>query len=118
MLRSNTEKTEGILFTSRFTKIPNIEKLSFANTVIELTERVCDLGVNLDKSLSLTYHINETWKKATDTIISTGRICKYITMENLDLKLLVNALVISRLDYCNNILYGLPDGLEKSIGFC
>ena len=68
MLRSNTEKTEGILFTSRFTKIPNIEKLSFANTVIELTERVCDLGFNLDKSLSLTYHINETCKKATDTI--------------------------------------------------
>ena len=118
MLRSNTEKTEGILFTSRFTKIPNIEKLSFANTVIELTERVCDLGVNLDKSLSLTYHINETCKKATDTITSSGRICKYITMENLDLKLLVNALVISRLDYCNNILYGLPDGLENSIGFC
>ena len=48
MLRSNTEKTEGILFTSRFTKRPNIEKLSFANTVIELTERVCDLGVNLE----------------------------------------------------------------------
>ena len=31
-----------------------------------------------------------------------GRIRKYITKENL--KLLVNALVISRLDYCNSIL--------------
>ena len=34
-----------------------------------------------------------------------GRIRKYITKENL--KLLVNALVISRLDYCNSILYDL-----------
>ena len=45
MLRNNAEKTEVILFTSRFTKTPNIEKLSFENTVIELTDRVCDLGV-------------------------------------------------------------------------
>ena len=37
---------------------------------------------------------------------SIGRICKYLTNENL--KLLVNALVISRLDYCNSILNGLP----------
>ena len=39
-------------------------------------------------------------------IRSIGRIRKYLTDENL--KLLVNALVISRLDYCNGILYGLP----------
>ena len=106
MLRSNAEKTEVILFISWFTKTPNIEKLCFDSTVIELTERVCDLGVNLDKNLSLTYHINEMCKKATNTIRSTGRICKYLTKENL--KLLVNALVISRLNYCNSILYGLP----------
>ena len=35
MLRSNAEKIEVILFTCRFNKTPNIEKLSF---VIELTE--------------------------------------------------------------------------------
>ena len=106
MLRSNAEKMEVILFTSQFTKTPNIEKLSFDNIVIELTERVRDLGVTLDKNLSLTYHINETCKKATNSIRSIGHIRKYLTKENL--KLLVNALVISRLDYCNSILYGLP----------
>ena len=31
---------------------------------------------------------------------------KYLSNENL--KLLVNALVISRLEYCTSILYGLP----------
>ena len=96
MLRSNAEKTEVILFTSRFTKTPNIEKLFFDS----------DLGVILGKNLTLTYHINETCRIATNAIRSIGRICKYLTNENL--KLLVNALVISRLDYCNSILYGLP----------
>ena len=45
MLRSNAERTEVILFTSRFTKTPNIEKLFFDNTVIGLTEKARDLGV-------------------------------------------------------------------------
>ena len=40
------------------------------------------------------------------TIKSIGRIRKYLSKE--DLKRLVNALVISRLDYANSILYGLP----------
>ena len=45
MLRSNAEKTEVILFTSRFTKAPNIETLFFDSTVVELTEKARDLGV-------------------------------------------------------------------------
>ena len=108
MLRSNAEKTEVILFTSRFTKTPNIEKLFFDSTVIELTEKVRDLGVILDKNLTPTYHINETYRKATNAIRSIGRIRKYLTNKNF--KLLVNALVISRLDYCNSTLYVFQNG--------
>ena len=63
ILRSNAEKTEVILFTSRFTKTPNIKKLFFDSTVIELTEKVRDHGVILDKNLTLTYHINATCRK-------------------------------------------------------
>ena len=59
-LRSNAEETEVIFFTSRFTKTPTIEKLFIDSTVIDLTEKVRDLGVILDKNLTLTYHINET----------------------------------------------------------
>ena len=106
MLRSDAEKTEVILFTPRFTKTPNIEKLFFDSTVIDLTERVRDLGVILDKNLRLIYHINETCRKETNAIRSIGRIRKYLTNGNL--KLLFNALVISRLNYCKSILYSLP----------
>ena len=74
-----------MLFTSRFTATPNIEGLSFGNTVIVLDEQVCDLGVNLDKNLSLAYHMDQTCKKATNAIRSTG-IGKYLTKENLKLR--------------------------------
>ena len=99
-------KRQVTLFTSRFTKTPDIEKLFFDSTVIELTEKVRHLGVISDKNLTLTNHINETCRKATIAIRSIGRTHKYLTNENF--KLLINALVISPLDYCNSILYGLP----------
>ena len=35
-----------------------------------------------------------------------GRIRKYLSLD--ELKMLVNVLVISRLDYCNCLLYGIP----------
>ena len=83
------------------------QKLEFLQYILKRLYTLCSHCLNnLDKNLSLTYHINETCKKATNAIRSKGRIRKYITKENL--KLLVNVLVISRLDYCNSILYGLP----------
>lgn len=45
---TNDERTELILFTSRYTKTPTIEKLSFDSTDVELTERVRNLGFILE----------------------------------------------------------------------
>ena len=53
-----------MLFISRFTKTPNIEKLSFDSTVIELTDRVRDLGFKLDKNLTMTYHTKRDMQKS------------------------------------------------------
>jgi len=64
MLRRNAEKTEVMLFISRFTETPNIEKLSFDSTVIELTERVRNLGFILDENLTMTYHTERDMQKS------------------------------------------------------
>ena len=60
----------------------------------------------MDKTLSFTEHINEMCKKASYAIRSIGRIRKYLPSDGL--KMLVNSLVISRLDYCNSLLYDIP----------
>ena len=64
MQRRNAEKTEDMLFIFRFRETPNIEKLSFDSTVIELTERVRDLGFILDKNLTMTYHTGRDMQKS------------------------------------------------------
>ena len=65
-----------------------------------------NLGVIMDKTLSFVEHINEMCKKASYAIRSTGRLRKYLPFDGL--KMLVNSHVISRLDYCNSLLYDIP----------
>ena len=55
---------------------------------------------------TLSNHINDLCEKAFFLINSIGRIWKYLPPDPL--KRLVNALVVSHLDYCNSLLYGLP----------
>ena len=106
MLLCNPGKTEVIQFNSRFVRNPVLSQFSFGNTIIELSDKVRDLGVILDKELNLRQHVNDTCKKAISAIRSISRIRKYMSQSNL--KRIVNAFVISRMDYCNSILYGLP----------
>ena len=101
----NPEKTEVIYFSSKFNKNLTINQVfSLNNKDIEIRDKVRDLGVILDKNLSLSNHINEVCKIVTLTIRSIGRITKYLSPDSL--KRLVNNLVTSRIDYTNSILYG------------
>ena len=106
MLLCNPGKTEFIQFTSRFVRNPILHHFSLGNTTIELSDKERDLGVILDKELSVRQHVNDICKKAILAIWSISRIRKYLSQSNL--KRIVYAFVISRLDYCNSILYGLP----------
>ena len=108
LLMCNPEKTEVIHFSSKFNKSLTINPVfPLNNKDIEIRDKVRDLGVILDKNLSLSNHINEVCKIVTLTIRSIGRIRKYLSADSL--KRLVNTLVTSRIDYTNSILYGSTD---------
>ena len=66
-----------------------------------------NLGVIMDRTLSFSDHINETYKKVSSAIRSIERIRKYLP--HYRLKWLVNSLVIPRVDYCNSLLFGIPN---------
>ena len=103
----NPDKTEITLFSSRFSSRQAMESFSVENFPIQLSDSVCNLGVIFDKHLSFSQHINNICRKATLAMKSVSRIRKYLSADNL--KCLVNTMVISHLDYCNGLLYGLPD---------
>ena len=95
-------------FTSRFMKQPSFgDIITFAGTKFNNTKKARNLGVIMDNNLSFSSHINEICKKSTLAIRSIGRNRKYLSLDGL--KMLVSALFISRLDYCNCLLYCIPE---------
>ena len=68
---------------------------------------VRDLGVFLDNTLSMTNHISTVTKSCFFHLRRIRQIKRCLNEKCL--RTLVQALVISRLDYCNSILINLPD---------
>ena len=64
---------------------------------------------NFDSNLTIEHQIKHVVKKCFFHIRNIGKIRKFLTVESC--KVLVNSLVISQLDYCNSIYYGLPSYL-------
>jgi len=67
---------------------------------------LCHLTVLFDSTFSLDRHIFELCKSAFYHLRNLSKIRKYLDYNNT--RVLINAFVISRLDNCNSLLYGLP----------
>lgn len=57
----------------------------------------------------MTAHVNKVCQSASYALRAIGQVRKYL--DRVSAEKLVHAFVTSRLDYCNSLLYGLPDKL-------
>ena len=96
-LKINDSKTEFIIFRSPLLK-QNFSKLSIS---------VGDLGVVFDQYLTFHDHISGICKSTHFHLRSIGRIRNLLTFDAT--AQLIHALITSRLDLCNSILYNLPN---------
>ena len=105
----NAAKTEWIWFGSRvnLARIPErFRSLQVRGSDIECADVVRDLGVYLDSELSMKNHVSKIASACFYHIRRLRQIRHYVSREVL--KQLVTSLVLSRLDYCNSVLVGLP----------
>ncbi len=102
-LQLNQDKTELILFNVNDT---NKYSMQVGDSIVKPTECVTILGVIFDSDLNLQRQITNTCKSAYSNIRRINFIRPYLT--DSAVRTLVQALVISRLDYCNSIYAGLP----------
>ena len=71
-----------------------------------------NLGVLLDDELSFKFQVDKVVSSCFITIRLLARIKQFLEMEQLET--LVNSLILSRLDYCNVLYYGLnSDVIQK-----
>ena len=113
-LSLNPSKTEFLLLGTphQLEKFSNIHSVNFDNSLIHKSESVRNLGFYFDKSMTLTNHINQVCKISHFQIRDIRRIRNCVPKSAL--VPLANALVTSRLDYCNSLYNGITkSNLQK-----
>ena len=114
MLKLNQDKTELIVFTSKnhSDKVCDVSINVGGNTTYGSTS-VRNLGVFLDSQLTMKTHVNQVTKSCYYQLRNIGTIRNYITDQVC--KTLVQALVTSRMDYGNALLYDITDTLFNKL---
>ena len=79
------------------------------DATVEPTSSPRNIGAILDDNMSFEEHVNDLCKTAFYHIRNISRIRPCLGIDST--KTLVQVLVMSRLDHCNSLLYGLPDYL-------
>ena len=106
-LKINQEKTEFLVIASRQNqKNIAVDHMVLDNTVIKRTNKAKNLGVTFDSEMNMQIHIREIRRKCFCDIKWLWSVKRFMSEETT--KILVHALIISRLDYCNSLLFGLP----------
>ena len=107
MLKLNEGKTEVVYLKSQFRVHEDISPITVGSSVIDPSLSARNLGVIIDSVLSMSPHLKNLCRTATNSLRYISRLRKYLDTDAT--KKLVNAFVISKLDYCNALFYGLPD---------
>ena len=106
-LKLNDEKTEVILLgNNNITKYVPSPSLHINDISLEATDKVKNLGVTIDKNLSLSFFISSLRKNSYVQLRKIANIRHCLTINTEVTKTLVTSLVLSRLDYCNAVLAG------------
>lgn len=110
MLKLNQDKTEFIVFTPKHQRLATQHlSVDIGDVTITAAPVVKNLGVFMDKNLVMERQVNAVSKSCYHQIRSIGQIRQFITKDAC--KILIQALVTSRLDYANSLLFGLPQCL-------
>lgn len=113
-LKLNPNKTEFmVLCNKRNRHKVAVSELVLNDNALSETKTAKNLGVWIDNSLTMERHVNEVCKVCLYYLnwIRNIRPCLTVNMT----KSLVQTLVISRIDYCNALLYKLPAYLLNKI---
>jgi len=108
-LQLNPAKTEFIWFGSwsNLAKISaEYRSLTVASSSIHCAHAVRNLGVTFGSELSMNSHISKTANSCFFHLRRLWQLRGVVT--DGVMKQLVTSLVLSRLDYCNYVLFGLP----------
>ena len=113
-LKLNDDKTEYIIIgTYKNLQYVADTDITIGDETITASDFVRDLGFWFDKELKGTAHINKITSSCIYTIRNVARIRHLLDLDTT--KTLMQALVLSRMDYCNSLLLGCSGYLLQKL---
>ncbi len=110
-LQLNLAKTELLVVPANPSFHHNFT-IQLDSSTITPSKTARNLGVVIDDKLTFSDHIAKTARSCRFALFNIKKIRPFL---NEHASQLVQALVLSRLDYCNALLAGLPDSSIKSL---
>ena len=111
-LKLNLGKTELLYLPAKSSPMVDLS-ITVENAVVSSAPTAKSLGVVLDDRLDFSSHIASTTRTCRFFLSNVRRIRPFLTKKAT--QLLVQASVVSRLDYCNALLAGLPACATKPL---
>ncbi|XP_031552510.1 uncharacterized protein LOC116289696 [Actinia tenebrosa] len=108
-LKLNDDKSELLVLRASHRPSHQLGYLLMGDEYIKPSSNAKNIGVVLDDTMSMDSQMMAVCKLCFYHIRCVSRIRRYLSLE--DTKQLVQAFVISRIDYCNSLLFGLPNNL-------
>ena len=101
------EKTEFMIISARVQLDKhNVSEIVVGQAKVPAVMIVRNLRAWLDTNLTMSAHINETCQAAIYHLYNIKRISRYLSYD--DRKSIVQAVIMSRIDYCNSLLVSVP----------
>ena len=113
MLKLNDDKTEIIALDGPRRTPVELQSLTVGNEEVVISKVIRLLGVDIDANLSLKHHVCNVAKKCLFMLKNMFKIRKCV--DDKAAKAMVHTLITTKLDYCNAILYGLPEVTLKHL---
>ncbi|KAK3522884.1 hypothetical protein QTP86_006343 [Hemibagrus guttatus] len=104
-LKLNPSKTELLIIPGDPSPAQDLA-ISLSNSMISPIASARNLGVTMDNQLSFSSHVTNVTRSCRFLLYNIRRIRPFLSTQAT--QVLVQSLVISRLDYCNSLLAGLP----------
>ena len=105
-MKINPDKTEILLLCPpSLNREVLIQGIIFEDQCIRFSTVVKNVGVYLDKNLTMDKHINHISSHCYKLLKDIGRVKKCLQQSHLER--LVHAVISSRLDYCNSLFVNL-----------
>ena len=114
----NPDKPDSIILGThqRFRTFPAIPAVKIANTDINISNEITSLGVIMDSKLTLDSHISAICESCYHHLRSLRHIRRSLT-QDMAISVAV-AIVQSRLDYCNSLLYDISNSTSINFSVC